>query len=570
MQAHEESLATFLRDAGMVSRSQLESLVRRVTVSGEAFHHVLSTSGALSEDEVRRALSKVLGVPFVSLTTESISPEALVHIPEPFARSHGVVAYQMHRERGVPGGILLEVALLDMDAHASLQQLDLPYTVRVRLTDRASLTRALLLYQKVLKDSFSSQAQEPLAVVDALLERGLYSKAEAIHLSPTENGFLAHYRIGGELYEALTLSFEVGQVVLQRVATLAHVIVGTQTPQEGSFKIAAGDEEVSVRASLLPTVAGDALTLHLLRAGVGAAGHTLESLGFHGAGLARLRHALHARSGLVLVSGGDHAGVTTLLYTLLDTLGGYTHTTITVEGGVSVRLPYALQTEAGGDGGVSMATGVRAALLQDPDVLMISQIADRETALLAVSAAQRGVLVVAGVAATSASVGIANLLSLGVSSTMLASSLAVSVGTNLVRALCPACKSGAEAYKLSRAEMASLEGEVDFSRILSALKETRSVTEDAPWKTVSFIHPNTCDACQDGYQGYCGVQEVFVSSRAIQQSVVAYAAYPDDAVFAYAIETAARADGAITLIEDGVYKAAQGRTSLEEVLSLEA
>jgi type IV pilus assembly protein PilB len=568
MQAHEEELAIFLLDAGLLSHAQLADVQARAQSTNETLARVLVLSGSLSEDEVRRTQAKVLGIPFVILELESILPEALTYIPEPFSRTHGVVAYALQKDKTAPGGAILEVALLDVAQHELLKQLPLPYRVRVRMTDRASMTRALLLYQKTVKDSFELEAGSTLPPMDLLLEQALSSLAESAHLIPKESGFIVQYRIAGVLYDAMTFSQSVGEEIIGRTRELAHISAETmRTSEEGSFKILTTTaEEVLVRIAILSTVSGETVRFSFTPMTSGRVGHTLESLGLHGAALEQLRGALQRRLGLVLVCGEAHSGKRTLLYTLLDVVGGYMCTTITLENTISAHLPFALQTEANTEG-VSMGARIRAALLQNPDVLMISDISNRESALLAAEAANKGVFVIAGVESPSAARGVEKLLSLGISPSLLASTLSVSVATSLLRALCSACRNTAEPYKLSRTEMSSLEEEIDFSRVLATLKEEHLRTPDTLWRDISFFHPGEaqCDTCNEGYHNYLGIQEVLPNSLMIKEIIRTF-----DGASAQTLEATARQEGMLTRLEDAIYKAAEGETSIEEVLLLEA
>ena len=567
MHAHDEVLATFLLDAGVISHTSLAEVRARTASTGEPLGLALVLLGVLSEDEVRHAVSKVLGIPQVTLEPETIMPEALVAIPEPFARAHGVVGYALRKEKGVPGQVL-EVALLEVSHAPILEELSLPYTVRLRLTDRASLTSALLVYQKMLQDSLGSLSDENESPTDALLERALYSAADALYLRKTEAGFLVQYHMRGGLYDALRLPVSVGQAVLARLGELAHISFEGGISQEGNFKIKREGEAVGARVMTLPGVLGPSAAVMFASEKDGTSGSSLEWLGLHGDALTHLRRALRARKGLVLVAGDESFQKTALLYGLLDIVGSYTHRVITIEEQVSTHLPFALQTEIPAGGEVSSAARVRAALLQDPDILMVSVLADKETALLLLEAANRGVFVLVGVRAPSAASGIEKICAFGVSLDLLASTLVAAVGVSAVRALCSFCSDAA--YKLSRSEMATLERDVDFSRVLAALKTSLVVDSESLWRDVSFVRPGGCGQCQGGYSGSMSLREVFPGVRTLQAVIKARDEFEDAAAFGAGLVQKAREAGALTRLEDGFYKAAQGKTSLEEVLSIEA
>ena len=467
---------------------------------------------ALSDDERRHALAHELGVPFVQLGRDDISLEALTVIPEPLSREHNMVAFALAGDAG------LEVALLDLAELEHLEFLRPRYKVLPRLTSRESLTRALIRYQQHLRDVYGKKLEDPRSpnLLDTLLLHALHSRATDLHLQSEQGGLLVRYRINGFLKNAMTLPQAAGANVISKLRTLAGVPAGS-LPREGRMRVDLGSgEDLSLLVSSVPTVAGEKLVVRIARER--ARGFTLESLGLHGEALERVHHVLLKRRGLVVV-GSVGTGKATTLYTLLDLLNTPEISIATVEAEVKHVLPRIAQTEV--SDGLSAAAGLRAALKQDPDVVMINTVADREVAQLAVAAAKRGVFVLVGTE-DAALLPDADLI------------IKVATARKLGRKQIP------ERHKLTRAQGEELEPFANFASVLAALKEEGKIKKDTPWKDIQFVKPVKSSDQPDGYKGLLGVQEVSTKEGTV----------------------------GLNLIEDGIFKAAQGLTSIEEVLGL--
>jgi len=467
------------------------------------------------DDEARHALAHELGVPFVTLERDDISTDALQLLPEPLCRAHNLVAYK-------ESGDTLEVALLDLAGLEALEPLRAQLRKKIvpRLTTRDSLRRALVLYQKILKEKYGEKLlreSNPRKALETLLRHAVAQRASEIHIETSPKGVLVRYRHGRALREAMLLPAAAAGII-GAVRSLAGT--GSKTlPQEGRFALDLGSGTgVSARVSSMPVAGGEKLVMRLMREDSGAKGYTLEGLGLHGAGAETLYNTLHALRGLVLVAGGAGSGRTTLLYTLLDLLNTPELSLSSVEEQVAQRLPHVAQTAVTGD--LTMAAALRAALRQDPDVVMLDSISDRETADLAAAAAARGVLVLAGTANESAVPG-ATLV----------------VRTALVRKLCDKQTRGTRT--LERRHLEPLEPRADFAKVLAALKEEGRVAQTAAWKDLGFAQVSGCSECDGGYRGMTGLFEVISGG-----------------------------EPALNLFEDALFKAATGQTSVAEALRL--
>ena len=517
MQVSDESLSAFLIESGTLPRKALEEALM---YEGEhSLGERLVAHDFITRDELRRAYAHLLGVPFVEIDHHTLQEEALFLIPEPLARGHSLIAFARH-------GNEVEVALLNLGDLEVLDYLHTEHGLKVlpRLTTGESIKRALIHYQKKLKRDFGLLARGGVYAAEALLRHALLSRASHVHLDFKTAGLLVRYRIRGLMEDAMTLPKEAVELFakLKEMAGLSKTL---HVPQEGGFRVEMGHgEEVRVRAHSTPTHAGERLVLHLTPRGVSKRGFTLESLGLHGEPLETVHALLNMHKGLLFVAGGAGGGKTTLLYTLLDALQAAHKHIVTVEEAIDVVLPYATQMHARPEVGMNTAAVLRAALKQDPDVVMVGDVRDRETAELAISAATRGVLVLAGIEAPE----------LFEEPSPYVKGM---VTTRLVGRVCPACK---ESYKLARAESAAFEGKANLARVLVALKDEGVLHPDTQWKEVQFARAGAgCTSCERGYQGVVGLQEVVQNGEAT-----------------------------LSLIEDGLFKAAQGVTSIEEVFRL--
>jgi hypothetical protein len=516
MRGDDQLFGQFLIDAGLLTRSQLGDLSR----SEAPLSRTLIDLGIMGEDEVRRAQSHALGVPFIAIEPHDIPIEALVLIPEPLARSRGVIAFAADEAR-------ISVAVLDLADLGALKALEHEgrfggRRVVPHLTTRETIKRALLKYQKHLKEKFGELLSDGRHVAEALISHALYSRAGGAHVDISTHGALVRYQVGHALHEAMRLPAQAGQALSRELKILARLLPVAR-PQQGRFTVEKDGEAVHAHVSLVPTVGGERIHIRLARAASGAEGRTLEALGFHGENLSALRLSLERRRGLVAVSGAAGSGRSALLYTMLDLLQHPGASIATVEERIEYRLPHAAQAEAGR--GVSAPAALRAALRQHPDVLMVGHLRDQESASLAAAAAARGVFVLAGV--DRADEGLLP----DAADTLVRVALARRLATNQFAAARP----------LARAESSALEGAADFARVYEALKEEQIIEQATPWKDIAFAHPTPSTEHPDGYSGHVGLQEVVMPG----------------------FET-------LNIVEDALFKAAQGLTSVEEAISFAA
>jgi type IV pilus assembly protein PilB len=567
-------LKSFLADAGLVSQKDFDSAEDEAKKNGKNIGDILIANNSIGEDELRRTYAYILGIPFVSLSGAKIPYETLALIPEPVARRNNVIAYN-HR------GDELEVAMLDTDDLAAIDFIKKKTHLKIlpRLTDVNSVKLALKQYQQSLKENLGNVIEKEMSalektpggegvedlrnmaegtsavrVVDTLLRHAGAQGASDIHIEPLETSLLIRYRIDGILHDAMELPKAAASAITARIKVLANMKLDEKRlPQDGRFGAENGGEKISFRVSVLPTYFGEKIVMRLLRDSV--SGFTLESVGFHGLALENMHDAMKKTIGMVLTTGPTGSGKSTTLYTLLDILNTPNVNISTVEDPIEYQMPRVNQTQVRPEIGFTFASGLRTLVRQDPDIVMVGEIRDKETASLAVNAALTGHLVLSTLHTNSAAGAVARLLDMGIEPFLLVSTLRVIIGQRLVRKL----TEEKEQYDLSKDEQASLEHIVDPATVLKGLKDEKIVAGDAVWKNIPFYRPKETPEHPSGYSGRIGIYEVLPVTASIKELIMANATGDT-------ISTQARKEGMMTMSEDGIFKAAQGVTTIEEVL----
>jgi len=574
MYVDEAQLKGFILDSGLVSKKELEDAESEAHRAKASVGKTLVSRGALTEDDLRRMQAYVLGIPFVNLTGKKIDFETLSLIPEPIARTHNIVAFKRAEDA-------LEVAMLDTDDLEAIDFVKKKVGLKImpRLTDTESVKSALLQYQKTLKEEFgdvirkeaqslaASSGTESAAdlkrlaedlpvvrIVESLLSHAAAQNASDIHIEPAEQEVVVRYRIDGILHDAMTLPKSAAAPITARIKVLASLKLDEKRlPQDGRFKIDIHGEKVSLRVSILPVFYGEKVVMRLLRESAG--GFTLDALGFHGRSLELLHSAVKQKTGMLLTTGPTGSGKTTTLYTLLDMLNTPEVNISTIEDPIEYQMPRVNQTQVKPDIGFTFASGLRSFVRQDPDIIMVGEIRDKETIMLAINAALTGHLVLSTLHTNSAAGAMPRMLDMGAEPFLLVSTMNVVIGQRLVRKLCTA----RQEYRLTKAELAELEKAVNLDRVLEGLKEENVVPKTATWDKIPFFRPKPSPECPDGYRGRIGIHEVLPMTPTMKELVMKHATSDE-------LERQATSEGMLTMLEDGVFKAARGITTLEEVL----
>jgi type IV pilus assembly protein PilB len=579
MHIEETQLKDFILDSGLVSRADVMSAEKEAQASGESIGKVLVTKGKLTEDDLRRMQAYILGIPFVDLKNEKLPFEILSLIPEPIARNHNVVAFKKTETA-------LEVAMLDTEDLTAIDFIKKKVGLKIlpRMTDGDSMKSAILQYQKSLKADFGDLIQKDamalknipdasgdenvkeedlkkladdvpvVRIVDTLLKHAILQNASDIHIEPQEMELLVRYRIDGLLHDAMILPKNVAASITARLKVLSSLKLDEKRlPQDGRFKIDMNGEKVSFRVSTLPTYYGEKTVMRLLRETV--SGFTLEKLCFHGEGLERIHTALKSTTGMILATGPTGSGKTTTLYTILDILNTPDVNISTIEDPIEYQMKRINQTQVRPEIGFTFSSGLRTLVRQDPDIIMVGEIRDNETASLAVNASLTGHVVLSTLHTNSAAGAVPRLMDMKVEPFLIVSTVNIIIAQRLVRRLLDQ----KEKYFLTKAELATLGKSVNLDKVLDALKAEKVVTKSDTWEKIPFYRPKKGTGAEDGYAGRVGIHEILKVSPAIKEIILKNGT-------ADAIQKQAEAEGMLTMIEDGIFQCVQGLTTVEEVL----
>jgi type IV pilus assembly protein PilB len=576
MRVSPEQLRAFLLDSGLASEAQIKKAESESKKTGQKLGDVLVSQGAIKPEELAKLQAYILGIPFVNLEKEMIPKDILHIIPEQIAKKNNIVVFKK------TGGNL-EVAMLDPDDLQTIDFIKKKSNLRIlpRLTNSSSIKNVLKQYQKTLKAEFGDIIEKepafvPLAeeeevapedlekaakdlpvvrIVDTLLKHAILEKASDIHIEPMEKEIVVRYRIDGILHDVMTLPKQVSAGVVARIKILSNLKIDEhRLPQDGRFKIEDEEHKISFRVSILPVYDGEKIVMRLLPED--SKGFTLEGLGFWTKQLEIIHRNIKKPNGLILVTGPTGCGKTTTLYTIMDILNTPGVNISTVEDPIEYRMPRINQTQVNPKIGLSFANGLRSLLRQDPDILMVGEIRDNETASLAINAALTGHLVLSTLHTNSAAGALPRLIDMQVEPFLIASTANCIIAQRLVRTLFPETR---EKYNLTEAEIKSLSEQFDLEAILNVLKEEKAVGPKATFETIDFYRAKGSEECPDGYRGRIGIHEVLEVTAPVKEMIIKNAS-PGQ------IEKQAKEEGMTSMLEDGFIKAAKGITSIEEIL----
>ena len=577
MKVESQQLKAFLLDAGLVTKEQFDSALKKAQKTNQKVGDVLVSEGLITEEELIKLQAYILGIPFVNLEKEKVEPGVLKIIPEPIARSHNIVAF---RKKGQD----LEVAMLDPEDLRTIEFIKKTANLRIlpRLTTPESIKNVLRQYQKTLEAEFGEfikkeaegikavkeeemvQEREELRkvaeelpvirIVDTLLKHAILQRASDIHIEPLEKEVIVRYRIDGILRDAMILPRQIASGIVARVKVLSNLKLDEhRLPQDGRFKVETEDYKYSIRVSILPVFDGEKIVMRLLPETAKA--YTLEGLGLRGESLEDIQDNLRKPVGMILVTGPTGCGKTTTLYAMMEILNIPGVNISSVEDPVEYRMPRINQTQVNPKIGLTFANGLRALVRQDPDIIMVGEIRDNETAGLAINAALTGHLVLSTLHTTNASGSIPRLIDMKAEPFLISSTLEVILAQRLVRKLCKE----KEKYTLTDHEIKEIAKYCDLDRVLKILKEEKIVKPKATFKDVEFYRFKATKECPEGYSGRIGIFEVLPVTETIKEMIVKEATSDQ-------IQAQAQKEGMRLMIEDGFIKAAQGITSIEEVL----
>lgn len=578
MKIEPSQLKAFLLDSNLITERQFDESLNKAKKNNKKVEDILISEGKISQEELIKLEAYILGIPFIDLEKEIIDPTVLKFIPEPIARSNNIVAFKKEEDN-------LEVAMLDPEDLRTIEFIKKTSNLRIlpRLTTPNSIKNVLKQYQKSLEAEFGEIIQKEIGgikpikeeegtveereklkkaaeempvirIVDTLLKHAILQRASDIHVEPMEKEVVVRYRIDGILHDAMTLPRQASLGIVARIKVLSNLKLDEhRLPQDGRFKIEAEDYKYSIRVSVLPVFDGEKIVMRLLPETAKA--HTLEGLGLREKALESVQDGLRKPVGMILVTGPTGSGKTTTLYAMMEILNTPGVNISTIEDPVEYRMPRINQTQVNSKIGLTFANGLRSLVRQDPDIIMVGEIRDNETASLAINAALTGHLVLSTLHTNSAAGAIPRLIDMQCEPFLIASTLTSIIAQRLVRRLCK----DKEPYALSESDIKNLGKYCDLEKITKIFQEEKLIKSKESLKNIKFYRPKPSKESEEGYKDRVGIYEVLPITETIKELIIKKASSD-------AIQDQAQKEGMTTMIEDGFVKAAQGITSLEEVL----
>lgn len=519
-----------------------------------------------AEIEQNSELDSDVYVPYIDLSSMNVPKKILATVPEHIARHYQIVPVGEEKN-----GKLI-VAMIDPEDREAIEFIKKKTgkDLSLRISTQTDINHVLDQYsgmsgelkkivESVSEDEITQPQEEkdlkakqeeitetaPAAkIIQSLIKRAVREKASDIHIEPTETQVIVRFRVDGVLRKVITLPIEILPSLVSRIKILSGMKIDeTRLPQDGRFQTTIDGSEVDFRVSTFPTVNGEKVVSRILDKSAGIL--TLEQLGFRGSAFKILEENIKKSHGMILVTGPTGSGKTTTLYAVLQKLMNEAINIVTLEDPVEYRIPTINQGQIHASIGFSFANGLRSILRQDPDVIMVGEIRDYETADMAIHSALTGHIVLSTLHTNNAAGAIPRFLDMKIEPFLVNSSVNAVVAQRLCRKICSSCK---EPFEIDKANLDIVQKEID------ALPEG----EEKPNK-IQFYHGKGCANCSNtGYQGRVGIFEVFNLTNDLKELVSNRASGTE-------LEEKAIKNGMVTMKQDGIIKATEGITTLEEI-----
>jgi type IV pilus assembly protein PilB len=575
-----------------ISDQQLKVLSERSEKEKRSLREIVVADNLASEQEIAKIYALQINVAYTEFNPKDIPSETLKLIPEHIAKQYRAILFDKEKDSGT-----YLVAMEDPDDIEAVNTLQkvLGTNIRTFVSSHSNINAGIDRYRenigteltKVVSEEDDPTDEEvkeediaedsPIAqTVNLIIEYAIRSGASDIHIEPREQYLSVRYRVDGILKEVNRLPKKIMAALISRIKILSNLKIDERrVPQDGRLKIVVGDKAWSLRISTLPIMEGEKVVMRILNDAAKA--QTLEQLGYWGQSLITIQDAMSQPHGMILVTGPTGSGKSTSLFSVLSILNSPSVNISTVEDPVEYHVPGVNQTQVNPKAGMTFASGLRALLRQDPNIIMVGEIRDGETAGLAVQAALTGHLVLSTLHTNNAATCLPRLLDMGIEPFLIASTVRAVIGQRLVRRLCIVCR---ERYtpdqtqlvgitkmfrlddpksmtKYHELEKQALDGGVGKSEDESANELS---TSDKDVKYLWRAHKGGCDACNhNGYKGRIGIYEALGNSEEIQAMIVNNSTSDK-------IQQQAMAEGMISMQMDGFIKALRGLTAIEEIL----
>lgn len=587
MRVSDQTIESILKQGGVVDEPQLADLKLIAERSKQTLQETTIEQKVISEEDLTKLIGDYIGVPFVRIEPKDIPEDVLKRIPEHIARQYNVVLFEKNEDDS------LSLAMEDPDDVQALNfiQKEIGYNTKVFLATKSNILDCLENYrgninaeldeviavqkdtsaedQNVSQDDFAENS--PIAqTVNLLLEYAIKSNASDIHIEPREDYVQVRYRIDGVLKEVNKLPRNVHGALVSRIKILSNLKIDERrVPQDGRFKIKVSGKQYALRVSTLPIADGEKVVMRILDESNQAV--KLDQLGYWGLSLATVKDAMAQPNGMILVTGPTGSGKSTSLFSILSELNTPDVNISTIEDPVEYKIPGVNQTQTNAKAGMTFASGLRALLRQDPNIIMVGEIRDGETANLGVQAALTGHLVFSTLHTNNAATCLPRLLDMGIEPFLIASTVKAVIGQRLVRRLCMNCRQEytpneeeikyiAEMFKINTESIKKIHNleEQAFEDKIGG--DTPMGSTDSTIGRLWQPNPEGCDECgHNGFKGRVGIYEVLGISIPIQKMITANATSND-------IQDQAISEGMVTMQMDGLIKSLRGITTVDEVL----
>lgn len=552
MRVDDATIQRLVWEKQLLSKEQIESAILLAPSLGKTFVETLIYKNLIPEDTLGGIIAEAMGVAYVSLRNRAIPMEVLSLVPEDSAVAHQIIPFErsdaeLHLAMADPTDFEIINFLEKKTGLIVRPYLTFPNQITVGLRQykndiNAAFQKILNQVSKIGTDLTKVAEEVPtIQMMDTIMEYAIAQNASDIHVEGLEKNTLIRFRVDGVLHDILVLESRVQAALVARIKYVSNLKIDEhRLPQDGRFKYEHLGNRFAVRISIIPSFYGENVVMRLLPESTKA--RTLEELGFTPANIAILSEEIKRPNGIILLTGPTGSGKTTTLYSLLDLLNHPEVKIATIEDPVEYSMPRVSQMQVNPATGLEFATGLRALLRHDPDIIMVGEIRDQETADISINAALTGHLVLSTLHTNDATSSISRLIDLGMEPFLLTATIRVVVAQRLVRQLCTKCAIPAQFPQALLEEVSHL---------------TRFSLDELQSKT--FYDAQGCDSCSDGYKGRFSIHEVFIINEAINEAILKHASI--DAIREMAIQ-----NGMYTMLQDGIAKAASGLTTVQEVL----
>ncbi|MFA4936713.1 MAG: ATPase, T2SS/T4P/T4SS family [Patescibacteria group bacterium] len=568
---NQDKITQALQASSVLTEEQSKRIQAEAKNKKFLLEEYLLTNNIISENKLYELVANQIKIPFIDLKNTVIRKDILLAIPEPIAQTHGIIAFDKTKDA-------IKIATIDPDDLQTFEFIEKKFNIKleIHLTTPSSIKEVIKQYHKSLRAEFEALTHEEISseeasgekleqlaedvpvvrMVDTLLEYAIFERASDIHIEPSETDVIVRYRIDGVLHDVMTLPKNVQAGLTARIKILSNLKLDEhRLPQDGRFKIKTSEYEVSFRVSIIPVFTGEKIVMRLLHESAQVL--TLEQLGFQNHPLETIKRNIEKPHGMILVTGPTGSGKTTTLYSIMHMLNKPEVNISTIEDPIEYRMPRINQSQVSPRIGFSFANGLRSLLRQDPDIIMVGEIRDTETAEIAIHSAMTGHLVLSTLHTNDAIGTLPRLSQMGIPSFLISSTVNIVVGQRLVRKLCPNCMTP---YHLSKTNIDDLGKKINTDKLLQTLIKFKIIKSNEGIDKISFYKAVGCKQCgQDGYKGRLGIYEILEVSPEIADLILNKSS--SDKIEEQAID-----QGMIPMFYDGIIKAIKGSTSLEEII----